>query len=340
MIILKEVLLHITDLIDHKMEILVTGAAGFIGSHLVRTLLSQNHKVIGIDNFDPFYDKGIKLRNLADMMGHANFSFLEIDICQNDLAANQQLQGNAIGLVIHLAAKAGVLSSIEDIDSYLNTNIIGTKNILEWMRKTGCKKLIFASSSSIYGSHNKPPFAENGNTDYPLTPYASSKKSCELMTYNYHSIFNIDVLNLRLFTVYGPSQRPDLVIHKFAKLIHANQPIRMYGDGNSMRDYTYVSDIVAGFLGSVDYIMNHSDVYESINLGNNHPVKLKEVVTLLYQLLEKPEQIIYEREKRGDMPVTCADITKAQSLLGYQPKVKFQEGLEKFVAWFLQHNVW
>ena len=316
------------------MIILVTGAAGFIGSHLSRALLAQNHIVVGMDNFDAFYSKTVKENNIKDLLLHPKFTFLEVDICQEYSHAFNQLLHYSFDVVVHLAAKAGVLSSVEDIDAYLKSNVLGTKNILELMRKIGCGKMIFASSSSIYGNANEPPFRESGITDRPLTPYASSKKACELLTYNYHHIFNFDVLNLRLFTVYGSAQRPDLVIHKFAKLIHQNQPIRIFGDGNSMRDYTYVSDIVEGFVSAISYISCHTQVYENINLGNNKPIKLAEVVNQLYELMNKTPQIIYEKEQLGDMSVTCADITKAQQILNYQPRVSFQEGVKLFTNWF------
>lgn len=318
-------------------EILVTGAAGFIGSHLCRTLLDKGYKVTGIDNYDPFYSRDIKENNLTALKHHPDFTFYELDIC-NFYALLDVLKHCKPAAVVHLAAKAGVLKSITDTDTYITNNISGTRNILEWMRLSQIKKLVFASSSSVYGNNNPVPFSENAFTDLPLTPYATTKKTCEMLNYNYHYIHGFDILNLRFFTVYGPAQRPDLAIHKFTKLIWKDEPVRIYGVGDSARDYTYIDDTVDGILKSLTYILNHDSVYEILNLGNNHPVPLMELVKLLYKLMEKPENFIHTEEQLGDMKITCADIQKAQELIGYQPLTPIETGLTRFVEWFKSVN--
>lgn len=318
-------------------KVLVTGAAGFIGSHLCRTLLSRGYSVLGIDNFDPFYSRDIKEKNIKDILAHPSFQFRELDIC-NFFALINELEIFTPDVVVHLAAKAGVLKSISDTESYLTNNISGTHNILEWMRLKKVKKLVFASSSSVYGNSTPIPFHESAITDRPLTPYATTKKSCELLNYNSHYIHKLDVINLRFFTVYGPSQRPDLAIHKFMKLIWNGEPVKIYGAGDSARDYTYIDDTVNGIILSIDYILKHHSIFEVINLGNNHPVSLLELVKLLYSVAGKPENYIHVEEQLGDMKITCADISQAQKLLGYSPTTPIQTGLQKFMDWFIQQQ--
>ncbi len=316
-------------------KILVTGAAGFIGSHLSRTLLKNGHTVIGIDNFDPFYSREIKENNIQDLLSNPNFHFHELDIC-NFFSLINELKQDQPDVVVHLAAKAGVLKSITDTESYLTNNISGTHNLLEWMRLGNINKLVFASSSSVYGDSNEVPFRENDNTDKPLTPYATTKKACELLNYNYHYIHKMDIINLRFFTVYGPAQRPDLAIHKFLKLIAKDEPVKVYGAGDSARDYTYIGDTVQGIIQSIEYIKSHTKVYEIINLGNNHPVPLLELVKSIYKVCDKPENFIHVEEQLGDMKITCADISKAKNLLGYNPETPIQKGLQLFAEWFNQ----
>lgn len=315
-------------------KILVTGAAGFIGSHLSASLLNQGYEVIGLDNFDPFYSRDIKEKNLAPLLAHPGFRFLELDIC-NFFALINELKGSKPDVVVHLAAKAGVLKSITDTESYLSNNISGTHNLLEWMRLEGCNKLVFASSSSVYGNNTPLPFQEDAFTDRPLTPYATTKKACELLNYNYHYIHKLDVINLRFFTVYGPAQRPDLAIHKFMKLIWNGEPVKIYGKGDSARDYTYIDDTVQGVIRAIEYIRTHSDIFEVINLGNNHPVPLLDLVRMLYAVLGKKENYQHTEEQLGDMKITCADISRAKSLLGYDPATPIETGLEKFARWFI-----
>lgn len=315
-------------------KILVTGAAGFIGSHLSASLLNQGYEVIGLDNFDPFYSRDIKEKNLAPLMAYPGFRFHKLDIC-NFFALINELKGAKPDVVVHLAAKAGVLNSITDTESYLSNNISGTHNMLEWMRLEGCNKLVFASSSSVYGNNTPLPFREDAFTDRPLTPYATTKKACELLNYNYHYIHKLDVINLRFFTVYGPAQRPDLAIHKFMKLIWNGHPVKIYGKGDSARDYTYIEDTVQGVIRSIEYIRSHSDIFEVLNLGNNHPVPLLDLVRMLYAVLGKEENYQHTEEQLGDMKITCADITRAKTLLGYNPATPIETGLEKFARWFI-----
>jgi nucleoside-diphosphate-sugar epimerase len=318
-------------------KILVTGAAGFIGSHLCRALLKNGNQVIGLDNFDPFYSREVKENNIKDLLQNPSFTFYELDIC-NFFALLNELKHEKPNIVVHLAAKAGVLKSISDTESYLTNNISGTHNLLEWMRLNEINKFIFASSSSVYGNSNQVPFKETDNTDRPLTPYATTKKACELLNYNYHYIHKMDVINLRFFTVYGPSQRPDLAIHKFIKLIYAGEPVKIYGAGDSARDYTYIDDTVKGIIQSIHYIQNNTGVYDTFNLGNNHPVPLLELVKSMYSVCKKTENYVHVEEQLGDMKVTCADISRAKSVLGYSPSTPIQEGLKLFANWFEQQQ--
>lgn len=315
-------------------KVLVTGCAGFIGSHLCERLLAEGHAVVGIDNFDPFYDKAVKEQNLSVFSGHEHFEFHELDfrykVQLNDL--------EPVDVVIHLAAKAGVLPSLKHADEYIATNIVGTNNILEWMREGDMKKLLFASSSSIYGNNKKIPFNEEDVVNKPISPYAFTKRSCELMNFSYHHLYDFDILNLRLFTVYGPRQRPDLAIHKFVRLISEGDGITMYGDGSTARDYTYVKDTVSGFIQALDYIQSNSGVYEIINLGNNQPVKLKELIDTIYELTGNKPNIEQLPMQPGDVDITYADITKAQQFLGYQPKTGIRDGLQQFIEWYHEHS--
>lgn len=315
------------------MKVLVTGCAGFIGSHLTEKLLALGHHVTGIDNFDPFYSKELKENNLAATRDNKNFSFHQADIRNASELAG--LPKN-IELVIHLAAKAGVRPSIEAPKDYYDTNVTGTLNLLEWMRHHNIRKMLFASSSSVYGNNKKVPFSESDNVDMPISPYASTKKSCELLNHTYHHLYKIDILNMRFFTVYGPRQRPDLAIRKFVDNILHDKPIHMYGDGSSARDYTFVHDTVSGIIGAFDYIKSHENVYDIINLGNSKPVKLHDLVKTIYTVLDKKPQIIHEPMQPGDVDITFADIDKAKKLLGYNPATSLEEGIAAFVKWYKQ----
>lgn len=310
-------------------SILVTGAAGFIGSTLSKILLQQGYHVTGIDSFDPFYPREIKVENIKPLLESKQFELLELDI-RNSL---EPLSNKKFDAVIHLAAKAGVLSSISDTAGYLKTNVLGTNNLLEYMKKTGCRNMVFGSSSSVYGANASGVFSEDSSTDFPLSPYAASKKACELLLHNYHHLFGFSVACLRFFSVYGPAQRPDLAFNKFSKLMAANQAITLYGDGTSSRDYTYVSDIVEGILLSLAFIDKPEPVYECINIGNGKPITLIDMVKKLYAIMGKPENLQFIDQQAGDMPHTCANISKAQIMLGYSPKVSFDDGLELFMGW-------
>lgn len=311
--------------------ILLTGCAGFIGSHVAERLLKENHTVIGIDNFDAFYHQSIKRKNLEPSLAHKNFHFHELDI--TDAQALQRI-AQPVDAVIHLAAKAGVLPSIKDPVGYTRVNINGTQNILDWMLERKVKKMVFASSSSIYGNSRNIPFKESEVLDKPISPYACTKRACELLNHVYHHLYGMDILNLRFFTVYGPRQRPDLAIHKFVKMIEKGEAVTMYGDGSTARDYTFVDDTVSGVCNALRYVLENQGVYDTVNLGNNHPVTLKTLIETLYALMQAQPHIRQMPMQPGDVDVTFADITKAQTLFGYQPEKDFTQGLKDFIAWF------
>jgi len=311
-------------------RLLITGAAGFIGSHASEFFLNAGYRVTGIDNFDSFYDRKIKEGNLSYSLLHPNFQFYELDITQADQLKKLPQE---IDVVIHIAAKAGVLPSIKNPMAYINNNITGTQNLLEWMNGNKITKMLFASSSSIYGNNSKVPFTESDVVDNPISPYAFTKKSCELLNHTYHHLFGFDIINLRFFTVYGPRQRPDLAIHKFVKLIAENKSIPMYGNGSSARDYTYVSDTISGISGALNYLLKNTDVYEIVNLGNHHPVKLSELIHTIYELMSVPVNIEQFPMQAGDVDVTFADISKAKKMFGYSPETKLKDGLMKFINW-------
>jgi nucleoside-diphosphate-sugar epimerase len=314
--------------------ILVTGCAGFIGSHVCALLLNKGYKVIGIDNFDPFYSRSVKESNLATCNTHPAFSFYEIDITTGlDAVAEKDIKA-----VIHLAAKAGVRPSIADPAGYMQVNIAGTQKLHEFMRTRLINKLIFASSSSVYGNNKKMPFSEDDNVDNPISPYAFTKKAGELMNYTFHHLHHVDIINLRFFTVYGPGQRPDLAIHQFVKKIANNQPLLLFGNGDTARDYTYIDDTVSGVYSALQFCLNNTGVYTTINLGNNKPVKLHELVDIIYAGMGKNKNLIYEAMQPGDVDTTCADITKAGHLLNYKPATDLVTGINKFIAWYNSKN--
>jgi UDP-glucuronate 4-epimerase len=309
--------------------ILVTGAAGFIGSNLCEKLVNSGFQVIGIDNFDTFYSREIKRNNLESLIPNSQFQFIEGNV--GDIST-LPIQPD-IDLVIHLAAKAGVRPSIDSPAEYIENNINQSYKLYDWMQRKNIKKLIFASSSSVYGNSRKVPFSESDIVDFPISPYAFTKKSGELLTHTFHHIFNFDVLNLRFFTVYGERQRPDLAIHKFAKCIIQDLPITLFGDGSTSRDYTYVGDIVNGICGAINYLQTNSIVYETINLGSNSPIKLIDLVRTLENVLDKKAQINWGPMQVGDVERTFADIHKAEELLDYKPIMILELGLAKFIKW-------
>jgi len=310
---------------------LVTGGAGFIGSHVCERLLDTGHAVWAFDDLNNFYDPQIKRRNLRDLQSLARpFEFTHGDL--TDRAALDELFGGVkFDQVIHLAARAGVRPSLAEPALYQRVNVEGTVNVLEAARTTGVKKITIASSSSVYGVNAKVPFAEGDPIFSAISPYAASKLACEALGHVYHPIYGLDVVMLRFFTAYGPRQRPDLAIHKFAKLIQAGKPIPVFGDGSTARDYTYISDIVDGVLACTRQTFG----YEIFNLGESQTVELSRLIELLEENLGKKAIIDWQPTQPGDVPQTFADITKARELLGYDPQTKIEEGLKKFSAWFL-----
>lgn len=314
-----------------KEKILVTGAAGFIGSHLCENLIRAGEKVIGLDNFDSFYDSSIKENNLIYLKSSSNFTFYEIDITKKKKLFSIKEKFN---VVIHIAAKAGVRLSVESPLKYIDANINGTQNILDLMNQKKCKKILFASSSSVYGNNKNIPFKESQSVSNAISPYAFTKKSNEVQIHTYHHLYNINAICFRFFTVYGPRQRPDLAIHKFFKKILNNQPIYLYGDGTTKRDYTYIDDLVDGIIKGLNYLNGKKTLYEIINLGNSNPISLMEMVETIYKELHKEKNIAFLPKQMGDVDITHADITKAKKLINYNPKTTFKEGISKFAEWY------
>ena len=315
---------------------LITGGAGFIGSTLADELLKRKNKVLVIDNFCDFYDPKLKEENVKHNLENSNYKLYRIDI--RDYGDVQKVfNANKIDCVIHLAAMAGVRPSIDNPLYYQEVNCVGTQNILEAMKKTNVTKLVMASSSSVYGNCDKVPFREDFIVDYAISPYAATKKANEVMTHVYHKLYKFNVIMLRFFTVYGPRQRPDLAINKFTKLMLNNEEIPMFGDGSTSRDYTFVDDIVDGIIRSIDYVSSNNDVYEIINLGNSSPVSLKEMIDEIGKVVHKTPIIKQLPMQPGDVNKTYADISKAQRMLGYNPKTSFHDGLEAFYKWYTQH---
>lgn len=312
---------------------LITGGAGFIGSHLADNLLKEGYKVIVIDNFCDFYSPDLKERNVKENLNNPNYLLYRIDI-RDCLAVNGVFESNKIDCVIHLAAMAGVRPSIENPTLYQEVNCLGTQNILECMKKHGVNKLVMASSSSVYGNCKEVPFKETFVVDYAISPYAATKKANEVMTHVYHALDNMNVIMLRFFTVFGPRQRPDLAINKFTRLMLAGEEIPMFGDGSTSRDYTYVEDIVDGIKKSIKYVEENNNVYEIINLGNSSPISLKNMINTIGEVLEVKPKIKELPMQPGDVERTYADITKAKTLLEYNSKTTFKEGIEKFVKWY------
>lgn len=315
-------------------SILLTGCAGFIGSHLAERLLHDGHRVIGLDNFDPFYNRTLKEHNLTTCRAHPRFSFHEADLRGGPNALVEALPTDPIDVVVHLAAKAGVGPSVQQPAAYLENNVLGTVHLLEWMRQRQIGKLFFASSSSVYGNSREQPFREDLNLLAScISPYAASKLSGEQLTATYHHLYELDVLNARFFTVYGPRQRPDLAIHKFVSLLQAGKAIPVYGDGRTARDYTFVLDTVDGITRGVDYLLTHHGVYETVNLGNNQPVGLLDLIAAIGRAVGVEPRLEFRAMQPGDVDVTYADISKARQLLGYDPQTNLDQGLRAFVDW-------
>lgn len=313
-----------------KKRFLVTGGAGFIGSHLVDRLLNGNPaRVTVVDNFDDFYSQQIKRQNIENHLRHPAYRLVESDI-RNYNTLRQVFSEEHFDIVIHLAAKAGVRPSVADPRGYQEVNIAGTLNLLELAERNGIKKFVFGSSSSVYGPAATPPFKEDAQLA-PISPYAATKAAGELLAHTYSHLYRMNITCLRFFTVYGARQRPDLAIHKFARMISSNRPVPVFGDGNAERDFTYIDDILQGVLAAVDY---DATPFEIINLGESHTITVNRLIELLETALGQKAIIDRQPAQPGDMPRTHADISKAQALLGYKPTTPIEAGIQKFVEWF------
>jgi UDP-glucuronate 4-epimerase len=308
-------------------HVLVTGGAGFIGSHLVEALVDRGDRVRVLDSFDPYYDPAVKRRNLARVLGEIHL--LEGDLRDLDLLG-RAVQG--VDCVVHLAARAGVRASLERPVSYMLVNVAGTQGLLEAMHKAGVNHLVAASSSSVYGSRSQGPFRESDALGVPASPYAASKHAMELICRTWQQHFDLQLTMLRFFTVYGPRQRPDMAIHGFARKILAGQPITMYGDGSTLRDYTYIGDIVQGLLACIDRPLPCA----VLNLGNTNPVRLDALIRSLGQALGREVRVERTGTQPGDVPLTWADVSLASQLLGYRPTTTLEQGLAEFVRWLEQ----
>lgn len=314
-------------------NILVTGCSGFIGSTLCETLvLNENYTVIGIDNFDPFYAKSIKQNNMQELLNKKNFVFYEIDLLDSN-NLTKIIEQYKPEIVVHLAAKAGLRPSMENPLPYYQSNVDGTISLLEVMRKNNITKMVFASSSSVYGENPKVPFSEQDSLNNVISFYAASKLACEQINLLYHKTYNISFVNLRFFTVFGPRQRPDLAIHKFFKSIINNEALTIYGDGSMERDYTYIEDIVMGVNAAIEYIKSDVSIFETINLGNNKPVSILNLVESIGQIVNKKPDVKFLDKPKGDVTITYADIKKAQTLLSYYPTTPLETGLNNFYEW-------
>ena len=326
---------------EKKYNILVTGGAGFIGTNLTKTLLEQGNpsttlginKVFCIDNLNDYYSPQIKKNNIKQFDDNPNYQFQKLDIKNfNDL--EKLFSDNSFDVVIHLAARAGVRASIENPSNYIQTNIQGTLNLLECLRKKPRTKFIFASSSSVYGNIKEIPFREDMNITNPVSPYAATKLSTEAICYTYHHLYKIKIVGLRFFTVYGPHNRPDMAHYKFTQSILEGKPIFKYGDGSTSRDYTYVDDIVQGIMACLD--KNFS--FEIFNLGNSTPVTLNKMISTLEKVLNKKAIIDQRPIPAGDVMHTYADISKAQKLLNWEPKTPYEEGVKKMIEWYKNND--
>lgn len=311
----------------------ITGGAGFIGSTLTQKLLESGNRVITIDNFNAYYDPKIKEKNIKDFIKNPNYKMIEGDI-RNQEDIRTIFDTYQIDVIIHLAAMAGVRPSIENPILYQEVNGVGTQNVLEEAHLHNIKNLVMASSSSVYGNCKEVPFKEDMIVDYAISPYAATKKANEVMAHVYHKLYNMNILMLRFFTVYGPKQRPDLAINKFTKLMLENKEIPMFGDGSTSRDYTYIDDIVDGIVKSCAYVMENSNVYEIINIGSNNPISLKEMIEVIGKELHIEPKIKKLPMQPGDVDRTYADITKAKNLIGYAPSISFEEGIKRFIKWY------
>jgi len=311
------------------MRVLITGAAGFIGSNVSESLLAEGWEVVGVDNFDSAYDPAVKRENLRGLKKSKSFRLVEGDIRDRSLL-DSAVGAGKLDAIIHLAARAGVRPSWADPALYASVNISGTVEVLELAVRQKVPKFIFASSSSVYGQREGSPFREDDRVDNPISPYAATKKAGELLCYTYHHNYGLPMACLRFFTVYGPRQRPEMAIHTFTRAIYQGEPITVYGDGQSRRDYTFIDDIVNGVVASLERVAG----YKIYNLGNHRAVELRELIRLLEEDLGKKAEIKHLPPQPGDVPLTCADIQRAQEELGFSPSVPIERGLELFVEWY------
>jgi UDP-glucuronate 4-epimerase len=311
------------------LTVFVTGAAGFIGSHVCEAFLSRGDRVLGLDNFDPFYDRKTKEQNLAPFRSRPSFSFTEGDI-RDAAGISRWGQGIRADVLVHLAGKAGVRPSLADPAGYADVNVLGTVRLLEWAREREVPKFLFASSSSVYGGNTKVPFSEDDPVDRPVSPYAATKKAGELLCHTYCHLHGMNVAALRFFTVYGPRQRPEMAIRKFTRGILEGRPLDLYGDGSSRRDYTYIDDVVSGVLGA----LSAPPGYRVYNLGESATISLSDLVSLLEEACGKAAVRRYRPTQPGDVPVTYADISRAKAEIGYDPRISVAEGVARFVEWY------
>jgi UDP-glucuronate 4-epimerase len=315
------------------MNYLVTGGAGFIGSHLVERLLAEGHRVICLDNFDDFYDPALKRRNLTQALKDSKFCLVEGDLRDEDLL-HKLFPEEKIEIVAHLAARAGVRPSIENPLLYADVNIRGTLNLLEACKKYKVRRVVFASSSSVYGNNLKVPFAEEDPVDNPISPYAATKKAGELICHTYHHLYGIDVACLRYFTVYGPRQRPEMAIHQFTRLIAEEKKVTLFGDGSSRRDYTYIEDAIEGTIAA----LGREHGYEIYNIGESQTTSLAQLVQWIEEQLKKRARVEYLPAQPGDVERTYADIRKAVQRLGYRARTDIREGLARFIRWYIEEG--
>lgn len=311
-------------------RIVLTGAAGFIGSHLAEALVARGDEVVGIDNFDPFYPRAEKERNLVGLLAGPRFRLIEADLVDVDRWAAVV---SADCVVVHLAAKAGVRPSIRDPRGYVHANVTATAAVVEAMRRSGAVRLVFGSSSSVYGNATKAPFREDAPALDPISPYAATKRGAELLLASLAPLTGLKVAALRYFTVFGPRQRPDLAIHLFARRMLAGEQLSLFGDGSQARDYTFCSDIVAGTVSAVDWTANAPVGVECFNLGGNRPVQLKDMVATLSQALRIEPAIEWLPMQPGDVENTYADLSKSEAMLGYRPRTRFEDGIARFAEW-------
>jgi UDP-glucuronate 4-epimerase len=314
-------------------RVLVTGGAGFIGSHLVDALLDDGRNVTVLDNFDPFYPRAVKEDNIAAQRGRPGWRLVEADV--RDRRALGELDG-PFDAIVHLGAKPGVRPSLEDPQGHQDVNVGGTQNLLEFARERRVPHFVFASSSSVYGVNPRVPWSEDDHVLQPISPYASTKVSGELLGHVYSHLYSIRFIALRFFTVYGPRQRPDLAIHKFARLMQSGQPVPMYGDGSTRRDYTFVDDVVQGVRAAMEYT---ASPFEVINLGNDQTVSLREMISGLEEAMGRKASVLMMPEQPGDVPQTWANIEKARRLLGYAPQTSYRDGVRRFAEWLLADAV-